>query len=76
MGLGGDRLIHRTLDLWEPSVQNELRRVIKELGVGKRDRDRGKRGVGLREMPHLRPKEEKKPSDLATEHAQFPAQAL
>ena len=44
--------------------------------------DRGEeRGVGLREMPHLRPKEEeeeekKKKTALATEHAQFPAQAL
>lgn len=43
--------------------------------MGRGDRDRGKRGVGLREMPHLRPKEEKKTA-LATEHAQFPAQAL
>ena len=70
------RLILRTLELCEPSASNGLSGVIKELGVGKGYRDRGKRGVGLGEMPHLLPKEEKKKSALATEHAQSPAQAL
>lgn len=54
------RLILRTLELCEPSASNGLSGVIKELGVGKGYRDRGKRGVGLGEMPHLLPKEEKK----------------
>lgn len=54
------RLILRTLELCEPSVSNELSRVIVDLGVGSGDGDRGKRGVGLGEMPHLRPKGAKK----------------
>lgn len=65
-----------TLELCEPSASNRLSGVTKELGVGRGYRDRGKRGVGLGEIPHLLPKEEEKKSALATEHAQSPAQAL